>query len=139
MKILLSLAAIALAAALIVSATMGAETLVPGGSPDTDKNTPRGTVAGQKGKPRILATSLSPPVIKGTGFAPGENVTVRMVDGAVETKRVAKASTQGAFTVRLKTPANRCNGMTVTAVGDKGSRTGFQLAEFLCASPGVTS
>ena len=137
MKILISLAAIAAAAALIVSATMGAETLVPGGSSDADKNTPRGTVAGQKGTPRILATRLSPVVIKGTGFAPGENVTVRMVDGAARTKRVTKASTQGAFTVRLKTASNRCNGMTVTAVGDKGSRTAFQLAEFLCASPGA--
>ena len=139
MKILLSLAAIVLAAALIVSATMGAGTLVPGGRSDSDKNTPRGTVAGQSGKPRILATSLSPLVIKGTGFAPGENVTVRMVDGAVKTKRVTKASAQGAFTVRLTAPANRCNGMTVTAVGDKGSRTAFQFAELLCASPGVTS
>jgi len=139
MKILLSLAAIALAAALIVSATMGAETLVPGGGSDSDKNTPRGTVAGQKGKPRILATGLSPLVIKGTGFAPGENVTVRIVDGAAKGKRVTKASAQGAFTLRLTARTDRCNGMTVTAVGDKGSRTGFQFAEFLCASPGVTS
>lgn len=135
MKILLSLAAIALAAALIVSATMGAGTLVPGGGSDADQNTPRGTVAAQKGKPRILAAGLSPLVIKGTGFAPGENVTVRMVDGAVKTKRATKASAQGSFTVRLTAPANRCNGMTVIAVGDKGSRTAFQFAEFLCASP----
>jgi hypothetical protein len=137
MKILLSLAAIALAAVLIVSATMGAETLVPGGDSGGDKNTPRATVAGQKGKPRILAAGLSPLVIKGTGFVPGENVTVRMVDGAAKAKQVTKASAQGAFTVRLTTRADRCNGMTVIATGDKGSRTAFQFAEFLCASAGA--
>lgn len=135
MKIAFAILGIALAAALVVSATMGAETLVPGNGGSADKNTPRGTVAGQKGKPRILAAGLSPLVIKGTGFVAGENVTVRMVDGAVKAKRVTKASAQGAFTVRLAIPANRCNGMTVTAVGDKGSRTSFQFAEFLCASP----
>ena len=137
MKILLSLAAIVLAAALIVSATMGAGTLVPGGS-DGDKQMPRGTVAGQKGKPRILAISLSPLVIKGTGFVPGEHVTVKIVDGP-KAKRHTTANAQGAFTVRVPTRFDRCNGMTVSAVGDKGSRTGFALAEFLCAAPGAAS
>jgi hypothetical protein len=138
MKILLVLATIVLAAALIVSATMGAGTLVPGGDSDGDKNTPRGTVAGQKGKPRILAVSLSPLVIKGTGFVPGEHVTVKIVDGP-KAKRRTTANAQGAFTVRVPTRFDRCNGMTVSAVGDKGSKTGFALAEFLCASPGATS
>ena len=137
MKILLVLAAIVLAAALIVSATMGAGTLVPGGS-DGDKQMPRGTVAGQKGKPRILADSLSPLVIKGIGFVPGEHVTVKILDGP-KAKRRTTANAQGAFTVRVPTRSDRCNGMTVSAVGDKGSRTGFALAEFLCAAPGATS
>jgi hypothetical protein len=29
--------------------------------------------------------------------------------------------------------------MTVSAVGDKGSRAGFQFSEFVCAAPGVGS
>jgi hypothetical protein len=137
MKILLVLGALVLAAALIVSATMGAGTLVPGGS-DDDKQMPRGTVAGQKGKPRILAVSLSPLVIKGTGFVPGEHVTVKIIDGP-KAKRRTTANAQGAFTVRVPTRFDRCNGMTVSAVGDKGSKTGFALAEFLCAAPGAAS
>jgi hypothetical protein len=137
MKILLVLGALVLAAALIVSATMGAGTLVPGGSGD-DKQMPRGTVAGQKGKPRILAVSLSPLVIKGTGFVPGEHVTVKIIDGP-KAKRRTTANAQGAFTVRVPTRFDRCNGMTVSAVGDKGSKTGFALAEFLCAAPGAAS
>jgi hypothetical protein len=137
MKILLVLGALVLVAALIVSATMGAGTLVPGGS-DDDKQMPRGTVAGQKGKPRILAVSLSPLVIKGTGFVPGEHVTVKIIDGP-KAKRRTTANAQGAFTVRVPTRFDRCNGMTVSAVGDKGSKTGFALAEFLCAAPGAAS
>jgi hypothetical protein len=137
MKILLVLGALVLAAALIVSATMGAGTLVPGGSGD-DKQMPRGTVAGQKGKPRILAVSLSPLVIKGTGFVPGEHVIVKIIDGP-KAKRRTTADAQGAFTVRVPTRFDRCNGMTVSAVGDKGSKTGFALAEFLCAAPSAAS
>jgi hypothetical protein len=129
MKILLALAAFALAAVLLVSATMGAETLVPGG--ESKKKTPVGGVA-SNGKARLLPTSFAPLALKGTGFKSGENVTVK-VDGV--TKRV-RASSNGSFAVRLSTRVDRCNGMTVSALGDKGSRTSFQFAELLCAMSG---
>ena len=132
MKILLALAAFALAAALIVSATMGAGSLVPGG--EDKKKTPTGGLA-TNGKARILPTRLTPPAVKGTGFKPGENVTVKIVDGPVTTKRV-RADSNGSFTVSLGGRVDRCGGMTVTAVGDQGSRTSFQLAHLLCAVEG---
>ena len=137
MKILLSLVAIALASVLIVSATMGAGTLVPGG--DSTKRKPRGTMVGVAGKPRIMAKDLAPLVISGTGFRPGENVTVRLVDDLAKPKRKAKADGSGSFVVRFTARADRCNGVTVTAVGDKGSRTSLQFSQLLCVAPGAGS
>jgi hypothetical protein len=135
MKILLALAAFALAAVLIVSATMGAGTLVPGG--DDKKKTPgAGAGVAANGKARIVPTSFAPPVLKGTGFRSGENVSVTVLGGGAVTKRVT-ADSSGSFTLRLSTRMDRCNGMTVTAVGDKGSRTSFQFAELLCAVEGA--
>lgn len=133
MKILVALLAIALAAVLVVSATMGAETLVPGG--ESAKKKPRGSIA-QSGKARLLPTSFAPLALKGTGFKPGEKVTVKVLDGATKATRRARADASGSFVVRLASRFDRCNGMTVTAVGDKGSRTSFQFAELLCAMSG---
>ena len=132
MKILLTLAAIVVAAALVVSATMGAETLVPGG--DSAKEKPRGGLAPSSGKAQLMPSSLTPPSLKGTGFKPGENVTVKIVDGLKATRRV-KASASGSFTVRLAARTDRCGGMTAIAVGDKGSRASFQFAQVMCAVP----
>ncbi len=135
MKILLVLLAIAIAAVLVVSATMGAGTLVPGG--ESAKKKPRGTIA-QTGKARLLPTSFAPPSLKGTGFKPGENVTVKVLDAGPKVTRRVQADGSGSFVVRLSTRVDRCSGMTATAVGDKGSRTSFQFAELLCATAGST-
>src|ERR687897_3079576 len=117
MKILLALAAFALLAVLVVSATMGADTLIPGGDP---AKKPVGGLAPSGGKARLLPTSLSPPSIKGTGFKPGENVTIKLIDSPQSTRR-AKASESGSFTIRMPERTNQCGGLTAVAVGDKGS------------------
>jgi hypothetical protein len=131
MKIALVLLGFALAAVLVVSATMGAETLVPGG--ESTKKLPRGAMA-TNGKARLLPVGFSPMTLKGTGFKPGENVTVEVEGG--KTKRV-QASASGAFTVRFPSRVDRCQGMTASAVGDKGSRAAFQHAEVMCAMSGA--
>ena len=137
MKILLALLAFAAAAALVVSATMGAGTLVPGS--DEVKKKPGGSLAlPADGKARILPTGLAPPTLKGTGFKPGENVTVQVRDNAAPAKKRVRAGSNGSFTIRLAAQADRCNGMTVTAVGDQGSRASFQLSELLCAVQGTS-
>jgi hypothetical protein len=136
MKVLLALGAFALAAVLVVSATMGAETLVPGG--ETKEKSPLGTL-GSAGKPRIFPVGLAQAKIKGTGFKPGENVTVKMLEGMSKGTKKARANASGSFIVAFGSMAGRCAGMTVTAVGDKGSRAGFQLSSFTCAAPGVGS
>jgi hypothetical protein len=125
MKIAIALLGIVLAAALVVSATMGAETLVPGGDSGSKSKLPGSEIR----------TNFAPPTLKGTNFKPGENVTVK-VEGGRTTK--VQASDSGTFTVRFPARVERCNGMTATAVGDKGSRAAFQLAELMCATSGAS-
>ena len=134
MKIATALLGIVLAAALVVSATMGAETLVPGGDSGSKSKLP-GSEIRTNGKARLMPTSFAPPTLKGTNFKPGENVTVK-VEGGRTTK--VQASDSGTFTVRFPARVERCNGMTATAVGDKGSRAAFQLAELMCATSGAS-
>jgi hypothetical protein len=131
MKIAIVLMGIALAAALVVSATTGAETLVPGGG--ESKTKVPGNEVRTNGRAQIMPAAYAPPTLKGTRFKPGENVTVRL-DG--KTKKV-RANSSGAFTVSFRGRADRCHGMSVTAVGDKGSRAAFQLSELMCAMSGA--
>jgi hypothetical protein len=136
MKILLALIAIVLAAALLVSATMGAGTLVPGG--DSAKKKPAGALLGSPaGRARLLPVSLAPLTVKGTGFKAGETVTVRSTDNAVKTRRTMKASAAGSFVVRLGTSADRCNGGTILATGNKGSKTSLNFSQLFCAASGT--
>lgn len=130
MKIAIALIGIAIAAALVVSATMGAEALVPGGE---SKSKLPGREMPTNGKARLLPTGFAPPTLKGTQFKPGENVTVD-VDGR---RQKVKADASGAFTVRFPSRVDRCHGMTATAVGDRGSRAAFQLSELMCATSGA--
>lgn len=135
MKILVALIAIALAAALLVSATMGADTLVPGsGSGSKPEATMNGGVAG---KARLMPVGLAPLMVKGSGFKSGETVTLRSTESPVKTRRTVKASAVGTFVVRMGVSADRCNGMTVVATGSAGSRASFNFSEVVCAAPGA--
>jgi hypothetical protein len=130
MKIAVALIGFALAAVLVVSATMGADTLVPGG--ETQKKVPRGAIVAN-GKARLMPMSFAPITLKGTAFRPGESVTVE-VDR--KTKKV-RANSVGAFTVRFASRSDRCHGLSASAVGDKGSRAAVQFAEVMCAMSGA--
>jgi len=131
MKIAVAVVGIALAAALVVSATMGAGTLVPGS--ESTKKMPRGAIE-TNGKARLMPMSFAPATLKGTSFRPGENVAVELE--GVATKKV-QANSSGAFIARFRSRADRCHGMSASAVGDKGSRASFQLAELMCAMSGA--
>jgi hypothetical protein len=135
MKILLAFLAIALAAVLLVSATMGAETLVPGG--DSAGKKPSGAImAGPAGRARLLPVGLAPLTLKGSGFKAGETVTVRSTDNVVKSRRTVKATAAGTFVVRMGTSPDRCNGGTFVAVGDKGSRASLNFSQVVCAALG---
>ena len=132
MKILLALAAFALAAAFVVSATMGAGDARP--RRRLREEEAGGRIGAQRRQGPAVAASLSPPSIKGTGFKPGENVTVKLIDSLKATRR-AKANGSGSFTIRMPERTNQCGGLTAVAVGDKGSRASFQFAQVMCAVP----
>ena len=68
-------------------------------------------------------------IIAGTGFKSGELVRF----SGVNAKQV-RASAKGTFTLRLRN-ANPCNGFSVTAVGNKGSRAGVNYSQLYCAAP----
>ena len=80
------------------------------------------------GKAQLMVSSLSPPSLRGSGFRPGENVTVRMREGASKGTKRVRANASGSFVVRYPAlPAGDCGGMNVTAAGDKGSRAGVRV------------
>ena len=131
MKILIAVIAIAIAAALLVSATMGADTLVPGSAGSNPKTALNGS-----GKAQLMPVGLAPLMVKGTGFKSGETVTLRATENPVKTRRTVKASASGTFVVRMGV-SNSCNGMTVVAIGSKGSRASFNFSQVVCAAPGA--
>jgi hypothetical protein len=134
MKILFALLGIAVAAALLVSATLGAGSLVPGGR---GAGKPSGTGGSDStGRAQLVPVDLGPFTLKGIGFKAGETVTVRSTDEPVESRRTAKASATGTFVVRLGTSVDRCNGGTVLATGNKGSRASVNFSPTVCAVPG---
>jgi hypothetical protein len=139
MKILIAAAAVVVAV-VAVSAAVGAMTL---GSDDKSPNAaptspaaPTTTV--KRGKARIMPVGRLGMVLKGSSFVPGENVRVTISEAGPQKTRRVKADRLGAFLVRFKGGYDRCGGMTVTAVGDRGSKTGFQLSNVMCAAPGTS-
>jgi hypothetical protein len=80
----------------------------------------------------MLSIRPSVPVttIVGTGFKSGELVRVT----GVPTAPRVRASAQGRFTIRLRS-VNPCNGLTVVAVGNKGSRAAVNYSQVYCAVP----
>jgi hypothetical protein len=74
-----------------------------------------------------VPVSKSPLRVKGTGFVPGERVRVELVGSE---SRTVTASDSGSFSVTF--PSGRCESMTFTATGSKGSKTSFNLSQPLC-------
>ncbi len=80
------------------------------------------------GRARLAMTSMQPLTVAGRGFKPGEMIRIT---GDV-TKRV-RASRAGIFTVRFPV-AQRC-GLSIVAIGSRGSRAGLNFSQLLCAAP----
>jgi hypothetical protein len=81
---------------------------------------------GATGRPAIVAKSTNPLIVSGTGFKPRERVRV----GMNSSRRTVVASGSGSFSIRFKT--NACGSITVTAVGNHGSRASFNISSFVC-------
>lgn len=80
------------------------------------------------GRARLAMTSMQPLTVAGRGFKSGEMIHIT---GDV-TKRV-RASDTGVFTVRFPR-AGRC-GVSIVAIGSKGSRAGLNFSQLLCVAP----
>jgi hypothetical protein len=74
--------------------------------------------------PRLALTALSPPAVKGSAFAARERVTITLKGLPGGTRvRHRRAGDAGTFTVVFaNAKAGHCDGFTIRARGDAGSR-----------------
>ena len=115
-------AALVAAAAVAVSVALAAvDSSSPSADPATDAKAARPTVA---------LTANDPLRLRGTRFKAQERVRVTVDDGSGAVRKTATAGATGAFVVTFA-GVDSCS-LTVTAVGDRGSRTSFQLSSFVC-------
>jgi hypothetical protein len=99
---------------------------------------PAGAAAGERasGKAKLRLLSSAPLKVKGTGFASGERVVVRLRSAATVTRRRTTAGRTGAWVLGFpRLYADRCDVLVVSAVGNRGSRAGLKLPQPLCPPP----
>jgi hypothetical protein len=82
-------------------------------------------------RPTLTLTSAAPLRVAGWSFLAGERVRVSALSTRKASK-VAVANNSGRFTVTLNIGYDRCNGLLVTAVGSRGSRTTLKRPELMC-------
>ena len=109
-------------AAVVVSATLAA---VDSPSPSTEPPS-----AAKAGRPTLMLTDEDPLSLRGSRFKARERVRVTADDGSGPARKTVTAGTTGGFVVSF-VGVDTCS-LTVTAVGDMGSRTSFQLSSFVC-------
>ena len=86
--------------------------------------------------PALKLVTMSPLVVKGTAFHSRERVKVTATEAGATYVAVARASTTGAFTASLgDVPASRCNGLSVRAIGARGSAATLKLPPLPACMP----
>ena len=78
---------------------------------------------------KVRVVTLSPLAVRGTGFKAHERVRVTASPGG--TRRV-RARGDGSFRVAFSMPADRCAGLSVSAVGARGDRASLKLPQMAC-------
>jgi hypothetical protein len=79
---------------------------------------------------QLSPVQQQPLVVKGTGFRPGEKVTLS-AKGLHSSHATARADDSGEFQATFHGLKN-CDSVTVTAVGSNGSRAEFNLSQIAC-------
>src|SRR5918995_839099 len=115
------LVAVVVGAVVVASATLGAPEIAPSSQPVSVEKAGRATL--------VLAND-DPLRVRGAQFKAGERVRVTADDGSAPARKMVTASSTGSFVVGF-TGVETCS-LTVSAVGDRGSRTSFQLSSFTC-------
>jgi hypothetical protein len=92
------------------------------------------TAAEAKAKLRLLDTM--PVTVRGVGFVAGERVSVSVRGLGGMTRKSVTAGPRGGWTTTFRNRAfDRCDGLIVGAVGNRGSRAGLRLPPGLCPPP----
>ena len=82
------------------------------------------------GRPTIRPIAMKPLRVKGTGFKPNEHVRLAIAGEGGAGRRRVTASDGGSFVAKLE--AEGCGSISISAVGDRGSRASFNLSSFVC-------
>jgi hypothetical protein len=83
----------------------------------------------------VSVLSTSPVAVRGAGFKPRERIVVNVVAG-VHLRKQTTATAGGAFRLvfgRLK--PNACAGISISAVGTRGSRAEYRRSPGVCSQP----
>jgi hypothetical protein len=88
------------------------------------------------GKARLRLLDSAPVIVRGTGFAAGESVSVSVRGLGAMTRKSVTAGRRGGWTATFRNRAyQRCSGLIVSALGNRGSRAGLRLPPALCPPP----
>jgi hypothetical protein len=88
------------------------------------------------GKARLRLLDTAPITVRGVGFAAGERVSVTVRGLSGMTRKSVTAGARGGWTTAFRNRAfDRCGGLMVGAVGNRGSRAGLRLPPTLCPPP----
>ena len=98
------------------------------GSSGTTRTTPTTTTTASRAQ--ISPVQSQPLEVKGTGFQPGEKVTLS-AKGLKSSHTTATADGSGELEATFHGLEN-CDSVTVTAVGSKGSRAELNLSQIAC-------
>jgi hypothetical protein len=84
-------------------------------------------------KPTLTLVKGTPLTLKGTSFRSRERVRLVVVVAREKTTKRIMAGPAGAFVVRFSDLAvDRCNGLTVSAIGARGSRATLSSPNVYC-------
>ena len=88
------------------------------------------SIAGGASRAKVRIVTVSPLVVRGTGFNAHERVRVTASPGGV---RRQVSSANGTFRATFAAPVDRCMGLSVSAVGVRGDDASLKLPAVACA------
>jgi propanediol dehydratase small subunit len=77
-------------------------------------------------RPSLAVATSGPVIVSGTRFKPNERVTLRLVLGGQSLVNVVRTTAAGRLIARFVRGVPDCEGFTVSAVGNRGSRVMFR-------------
>jgi hypothetical protein len=87
------------------------------------------SLAGGASRARVRIVTLSPLVVRGSGFKARERIRVTATPGGV---RHVVSTAGGRFRATFAAPVDRCLGLSVAAVGARGDRAALKLPQPAC-------